>query len=323
MPRLLSLLLLALTAAPSAADDLKLLIAFSSFRERKLHPKVYFYEHDGVSQGKIVGSIDAVNQRSDYRPWLSHDGRFCAFASELENQTSRISLWDRKDKKLIELPKINDSPNAQLSPALSGDGKLLAFSAWNRSGASSRWSVLLYDAENKKLLDVPKLNKEGADSRMSTISGDGRYLAFVSNAKGGVGLNDVYLYDRKESKLLDTSKLNSAQSDVEPALSHDGRLIAFVSDRRGGKGGRDVYLYDRVEAKFLDLPGLNSAAHEQSPALSPGGRFLVFVSERVKGEGERDVYLYDRKTSKLLPTPGLNSKAEDFDPCVVVLEGKE
>ena len=49
----------------------------------------------------------------------------------------------------------------------------------------------------------------------------------------------------------------------------------------------------------------------------------MFVSERIKGMGERDVYLYDRKVGKLLPTPGLNSKAEDFDPCVVVLEGKE
>ena len=140
---------------------------------------------------------------------------------------------------------------------------------------------------------------------------------------GGVGLTDVYLYDRKESKAVDVTKLNSPQSDVEPTLSHDGKLIAFVSDRPGGKGGRDVYLYDRDAGKLVDLPGLNSAAHEQSPALSLGGRFIVFVSERVKGEGERDVYLYDRKAEKLLPTPGLNSKAEDFDPCVVVLHGKE
>jgi Tol biopolymer transport system component len=323
MPRLLSLLLVLLLTTSAAAEDLKLLVAFSSFRERRNHPKVYFYEHDGVGKGQLVGSIDAVNQRSDFRPSLSRDGRFCAFASELENQTGRISLWDRKEKKLVELPKLNDSPNAQLSPALSGDGKLLAFTAWDRAGASSRWAVLLYDVENKKLLDLPKLNRAGVDTRMSTISGDGRFLAFVSNAKGGAGGHDVGLFDRKAGKPVDVAKLNSPQMDVEPSLSHDGRLVAFVSDRPGGKGGRDVFLYDREAAKFLALPGLNSAAHEQSPALSPGGRFLAFVSERVKGEGERDVYLYDRKTNKLLPTPGLNSKAEDFDPCVIVLQGKE
>jgi Tol biopolymer transport system component len=323
MSRFLCLLLLLLVIVPAPAQDVKLLIAFASFRERRLHPKVYFYEHDGVGSGKIVGSIDAVNQRSDYRPSLSHDGRYCAFASELENQTGRISFWDRKEKKLVVLPKINDSPNAQLSPSLSGDGKLLAFTAWNRPGASTRWNVLLYDTAGKKLLDLPGLNRPGIDTRMSALSGDGRWLACVTATKHAATRTDLLLYDRKESKVVDVAKLNSPYMDVEPSLSHDGRLLAFVSDRPGGKGGRDVYLFDRVDGKYLPLPGLNSAAHEQSPALSPGGRFLAFVSERIKGEGERDVYLYDRKTGKLLSTPGLNSKVEDFDPCVIVLEGKE
>src|SRR5436190_17453775 len=61
--------------APARPGPAKLLIAFASYRERPLHPKVYFYEHDGVDSGKLVGSIDAVNQRSDYHPSLSHDGR--------------------------------------------------------------------------------------------------------------------------------------------------------------------------------------------------------------------------------------------------------
>src|SRR5436309_13188390 len=81
----------------------KLLVAFASYRERPKHPKIYFYEHDGIANGKILGSIEAVNLRSDYHPTLSHDGRFCAFASELENETGRIQLWDLREKKLVEL----------------------------------------------------------------------------------------------------------------------------------------------------------------------------------------------------------------------------
>jgi len=320
--RLLTLLLLAGLLLPRtvlADAPGKLLLAFASFRERPRHPKVYFYEHDGKASGKIVGSIDAVNQRSDYHPSLSHDGRFCAFASELENQTGRISFWDRKDKKLVALPVINDSPNAQLGPTLSGDGKLLAFYAWNRPGAGPRWSVLLYSIADRKLVDLPRLNRPAVDARMPALSGDGRWLAFTSNAKGGAGLTDIYLYDRKESKIVPVPKLNSAHMDIEPSLSADGRLIAFVSDRPGGKGGRDIYLFDRVAGKYLPLPGLNSSAHEQSPSLSPDGRYLAFVSERISGAGERDVYLYDVQARRLLPTPGLNSKREDFDPCLIVL----
>src|SRR5687767_13408026 len=99
------LLFAALSAGPpTPSPPVKLLIAFASYRERRLHPKVYFYEHDGVATGKIVGGIDAVNQRSDHQPKLSADARYCAFAGELENQTSRILLWDRKEKKLVPEP---------------------------------------------------------------------------------------------------------------------------------------------------------------------------------------------------------------------------
>src|SRR5690242_9653919 len=79
--------------APEPAKT-KLLIAFASFRERPKQPKIYFYEHDGDKTGKIVGSVDTVNLRSDSHPSLSLDGRYCVFASELENQTSKIFLWD-------------------------------------------------------------------------------------------------------------------------------------------------------------------------------------------------------------------------------------
>ena len=56
----------------------KLLIAFASVRERRdpPYPKIYFYEHDGIAKGKIVGAIDSpgagVNKtRSDMHPTLS------------------------------------------------------------------------------------------------------------------------------------------------------------------------------------------------------------------------------------------------------------
>jgi Tol biopolymer transport system component len=298
----------------------RLLIAFASFRDRPLHPRIYFYEHDGDRSGKIVGSIDPVNQRSDYHPSLSHDGRYCAFASELENQTGRIQVWDLKERKLLELPTLNDSPNAQMGAALSRDGKLLAFSAWARPGAAGRWDVLLYDLGTRKLVDLPGLNTARFDERMPALSGDGRFLAYATNDRGGKGLTDVHLFDRREGKVLKLPELNSESMDVEPSLSADGRLIAFASDRAGGAGGRDIYLFDREKTALLSLPGLNSAAHEQSPSLSPDGRYVAFVSERIGGAGERDIYVYDRDKRALLPTPGLNSKQEDFDPCVIVLK---
>jgi Tol biopolymer transport system component len=312
-----------------SAPASKLLIAFASYRDRPKHPNIFFYEHDGIGQGKIVGKVGTPRNvaSAEGHPSLSHDGRFCAFTFELENNTGQVYFWDRQEQKLVEHPTLNNSPNAQMGPSLSSDGSLIAFSALSRPGAGQGWHVLLYDRTAKKTLDLPALNSQTAEDRLPALSHDGRWLAFVSNRPGGVGLTDIYLYDCKAQKLLTLPKLNSKQMDIEPSLSANGNLIAFTSNRLGDRGrsrtDRDIYLFDRAADKFLPLPGLNTPAHEYSPSLSPNGRYIAFVSERLDGEGERDIYLYDRQAQKLLPTPGLNSKADDFDPCVIVMRPAE
>ena len=307
----------------------KLLLAFSSVRERRAppYPKVYFYEHDGASAGQLLGSIDSITNgtnftRADMHPSLSRDGRFCAFSAQYGiNDGGRIEIWDRNEKKLLPFPAINDFPNVhQMTPSLSGDGSLVTFSAYSRPNGSPRWGLFLYDLTGKKFLDVPKPVNATVDERLPTLSGDGRFLAFSSNARGGVGLTDIYLFDLKEQTLDPLPEMNSKHMELQPSLSGDGRLLAFSSDRPNGAGGRDIFLFDRLEKKFLPLPGLNSVAPEQSPSLSADGRYLAFVSERLNGAGERDVYLYDRETQSLVLTPGLNSKEDDYDACVIVVQ---
>ncbi len=332
---LLCLSVLAAGTLPTPADPPpgpaapKLLLAFCSVRNRRAppYPEVFFYEHDGVGTGKLLGPISSITKgvnftRSDMRPSLSRDGRLCAFSAQFGvTDGGRVEIWDREEKKLLPLPSLNTSTNVhRMSPTLTGDGKRVAFAAWNLPGGSPRWGVYLYDRTEKKLIDLPGLNSDRADLRMPSLSGDGRWLAHAWNGRGGAGLTDVGLYDLKERRAVPLPGVNSKNMDTQPSLSGDGRLLAFTSDRPGGAGGRDVYLFDRTAGKFLPLPGLNTADHEQSPALSADGRYLAFVSERRGGAGERDVYLYDREKGKLLPTPGLNSKEDDYDPCVVVLE---
>jgi len=309
----------------------KLLIAFASVRERRAppYPRILFYEHDGVANGKLTGSIESItkgdqNTRSDMHPSLSRDGRYCAFSAQMgPTHGARIEIWDRTEKKLLPLT-LNDAADVhRMTPSLTGDGKQVVYSAWAQPAGTPRWGVYLYDLTAKKLLDLPKLNGETIDLRQSALSWDGRYLAYVSNLRGGVGLTDVWMYDLKEKQVIALPEMNSKFTDMQPSLSEDGRLVAFTSDRPGGQGGRDIYLYDRLKKTCLPLPGFNSEVHEQSPSLSPDGRYLAFVSERLGGVGERDVYLYDRETQKLLPTPGLNSKDDDYDPCVIVLPARK
>lgn len=305
-------------AQENAPTSSRLLIAYGSYKDRTKYPTVTFYEHDGDSSGKVVGSIPPTNLRSDSHPSLSHDGKLCAFASEVENQTSRISLWDISARQLIDLPIVNDSPNSQQHPTLSGDGRTLAFAVWNRPGSSNRWDIAIFDIAGKQLQPAP-WNFPTFDERMPALSADAQLLAYVTNQTDEAGTADVRLWDRAAGGDVLLPGLNSVSREVEPSLSKDGRLIAFVSDRPGGSGGRDIYLYDRQVGQLVPLPGLNSVAQEQMPSISPDGRYIAFVSERRAGTGERDIFVYDRSTSRLLVTPDLNSPREEIDPCIIVL----
>src|SRR6266567_3316350 len=92
----------------------KLLLAFASVRERRAppYPKIYFYEHDGVAKGRLLGAIETIdkginNSRSDMHPTLSRDGRLCAFSAQLGiADGARIALWDRQEKKFLPLSPI-------------------------------------------------------------------------------------------------------------------------------------------------------------------------------------------------------------------------
>ncbi len=319
-----AILAVGLVAGPAmSADkmlpDNRLLIAFSSLRDRPAFASLYLYEHDGVGEGRVRVALPTATDRSYTNGSLAADGGLCLYTEkQVGGFPPRLNLFDVRHETHCEAPTLPGEFASLTHASLSGNGDLLAFSAWDQTGQPGGWDLFLVDRKTSKLLESPGANTAG-DEREIAISGDGNLVAFVSNRPDGVGLSDIFIFDRNAGKLVAYPELNSAQRELNPAWSADGKQLAFVSDRPGGMGGKDVYIYHLNQRRIESLPQVNSVAHEQSPSLTRDGRYLVFVSERVRGQGERDIYLWDRSRAIFLPTPGLNSPTEDFDPSVATI----
>lgn len=153
-------------------------------------------------------------------------------------------------------------------------------------------------------------------SRSPSISTNGRFVIFVSEASNLVGgdtnhLPDVFVHDR----LSDTTERVNIASDgrqandetYEPSISGDGRFVAFYSlatNLVSGdvNGSPDVFVHDRQTriTKRISVSSDGTPGNGTSPAISTNGRFVVFSSSAALVPGDKnqtpDIYIHDLQT---------------------------
>ena len=131
------------------------------------------------------------------------------------------------------------------TPSISDDGRYVAYQVpVSLPGSNTTFGsekVVVFDRTNRTT-EIDSISSAGmqanANSVHPTISGDGRYVAFVSDASnlgfgGTSGYYQLYVHDRSTgSTALVNTPLDSSQSYVTvaaPSLSDNGQIIAFNS----------------------------------------------------------------------------------------------
>lgn len=114
------------------------------------------------------------------------NSRYLVFTSDRRGSQD-IYLYDRAERRLVDLPGLNSLDTIASHPSITEDGNYIIFSA-SRQGKSG---IYLYNRETRQLrnltADLP------AAVRNPTISADGNTIAFESSANGQW---DILLRDR-------------------------------------------------------------------------------------------------------------------------------
>ena len=239
-------------------------------------------------------------------------------------------------------------------PTISGDGRFVAFDSPAENLVSPRTvpghDVFLRDRKEHTttLVSVSPSGKPGNDvSGYPFISGDGRYIAFVSAASNLVkndtnGLPDVFVRDRvaERTERVSVSSTGDQQRPANepdepdkgfqmPTLSFDGRFVAFQSSSPNlvpadRNGSIDVFVHDRsthrTERVSVDSSGRERGREEDplatgaplNPTASPdpsGARPTdASMTPSISGNGRVVVF----RTSAGNLVPGDDNRASDL-----------
>ena len=137
------------------------------------------------------------------------------------------------------------------------------------------------------------LNSRYTDEQ-PTLSGNGRYVAFVSNRDGD---RKIVMYDLERQVFVDLPRLNQQQAIAEsPSLSRNGRYIAYISSNQGRS---EVAIYDRATRRS-EILTRNYLSWVRNPTLSPDGRYVAFETSR---RGQWDIEVLDRGPNIELDIP--------------------
>ena len=214
-------------------------------------------------------------------------------------------------------------------PDLSADGRFVVF--WSASSnlvagdTNAMEDLFLHDVQNGETTRI-SVSSSGAQANNASyypsISGDGRYIAFKSDASNLVSgdtnaVSDIFLHDRQAGVTTRVSVSSSGvqadgASDSYVSISANGRFIAFNSEAANlvsgdTNGASDVFVHDRLsgvtERVSLDSFEVQGNAGSFSPSISADGRFVCFASSAtnlVSGDtnARTDIFVRDRQTGE-------------------------
>ena len=247
---------------PSLSGDGRL-VAFTSVASNivngdlnSLRDAFVYDRQTGTAQDVSVSTDGQQGDLESANPVLSADGKFVAYSSfadnliaDDENEGNDIFVRDltaNTTERVSEYTGHAEAEGDSQRPSISADGRYVAFDSddWDLvwGDTNDSFDVFVNDRATTVTTRVSvddQGTQSNGDSFRPSISADGRYVAFYSEASNLVsgdanGSTDVFVYDRRSGATKRVSVAAGGQEasgdSVRPALNGSGRLAVFESD---------------------------------------------------------------------------------------------
>ncbi len=297
---------------------------------------IFVYDRDLDTLERVsVSSLGVEANDWSYYGSISSDGRYVTFQSDATNlvvgDTNGVTDVFVYDRTLDTIERISlddmgaESDGVSDTSRISGDGLFVSFysQATNLVASDTNGVADIFvrnlTLDTTERVSISTLGVESdAASAFSSISSDGRYVAFHSDATNLVpgdtnGVGDVFVYDRTLDTIerVSVTSLGVEASDGAsgyPSLSSDGRYVTFdsqatdlVAGDTNGQG--DVFVYDRTSDN-LERVSVNNEGEEGDSVstntfISPDGNYVTFFSQSSNFSEDYpliagDVFIYNR-----------------------------
>ena len=296
-----------------------------------------------VNSAGIQGNHDSTN------PSISADGRYIIFESKANNFVdgdssfyNNIFVHDTVDgtTKLVGTNTYGNGISG-FDPSISANGRYVAFTSYDSNLVSddnnNEGDIFVTDLVNgtTEIASLGTVGNLGNNTSLrSSISADGRYVAFVSDADNLVrgDVNDTFdIFVR--DLVNDTTEIVSVNTDgntlntdmsFSPVISDNGRYVAFWSfsenlTANDNRYGQDIFVRDLVtdttELVTVETSESIYSTQDETFDISADGRYVTFLSG--SGIAVRDLVndttqfldlnSDDSQTSGLFETPSISA----------------
>lgn len=307
--------------------------------ENGVHNTAYVWDRETNTTVRASKAADGGYPNDHaYRPTVSGDGRFVSYYSIASNivagdtnNAGDVFMWDRQTDSTVKVsnsvgggdsngPDVIDSSK----PKISTDGRYITYysSASNLVADDSNDDddVFVWERQTGTTIKVSNAADGGDTDGFSvdpSISGDGRYIAFSSDASnivaGDTGMRDEYVWDRQTGVTTLVSHAADGGStgsfSFHSRISDDGRYVTYSSVASNIVAGDtnndyDIFVWDRQADTTLKVTEFAYGEHEgksYDPEISADGRYITYSSGAasiVAGDTNNsgDVFMWDRQS---------------------------